>query len=136
MNWIDTRLGLTRDQWVVIGLMGSALAWFVVLGVIQTDEAEAAGGALISAPPQGLLVHAVLSQMDSRGPFAPPAFPLSSEIVLQYRSHQSGFDVGAIRWRHIGKGAPVMHCEMQGCKTTVTLGLKSTRPCQYKTHGP
>ncbi len=68
--------------------------------------------------------------------FPPPAFPLSAEIVLQYRSHQSRFDVGAIRWQHIGKGAPVMHCEMQGCKTTVTLGLKSTRPCQYKTHGP
>ena len=61
MDWIDTLLGLTRDQWVVIGLMGSALAWFVVLGVVQTGEAEAAIGALISAPPQGLLVHAVLS---------------------------------------------------------------------------
>ena len=66
MNWIDTILGLTRDQWIVIGLMGSAPAWFVVLGVVQTDEA--AIGALISAPPQGLLVHAVLSHMDSRGP--------------------------------------------------------------------
>ena len=52
----------------MIGLMGSALACFVVLGVVQTDEAEAARGALISAPPQGLLVHAVLSHMDSRGP--------------------------------------------------------------------
>ncbi len=40
MDWIDTLLGLTRDQWVVIGLMGSALAWFVVLGVVQTGEAE------------------------------------------------------------------------------------------------
>ncbi len=31
MNWIDTILGLTGDQWIVVGLMGSALAWFVVL---------------------------------------------------------------------------------------------------------
>lgn len=28
MNWIDTTLGLTRDQWVVVGLMGSSLEWF------------------------------------------------------------------------------------------------------------
>ena len=75
MDWIDTLLGLTRDQWVVIGLMGSALAWFVVLGVVQTDEAETAIGALISAPPQGLLVHAVLSHMDSRGPSLRRLFP-------------------------------------------------------------
>lgn len=75
MNWIDTRLGLTRDQWVVIGLMGSALACFVVLGVVQTDEAEAAIGALISAPPQVLLVHTVLSRMDSRGPPLHRFFP-------------------------------------------------------------
>ncbi len=135
MNWIDTILGLTGDQWIVVGLMGSALAWFVVLGVVQTDEAQLTIGASSGYFHKDTLSMVSITHGFPRS-FVLPAFPLSAEIVLQYRSHQSGFDVGAIRWQHIGKGAPVMHCEMQGCKTTVTLGLKSTRPCQYKTHGP
>jgi hypothetical protein len=33
MDWIDTVLHLTGDQWIVVGFMGSALAWAVVLVV-------------------------------------------------------------------------------------------------------
>ncbi|MEO6307134.1 MAG: hypothetical protein ABIO96_10145 [Nitrospiraceae bacterium] len=33
MSWIDGVMGLTEDQWTVVGFMGSALAWIVVLTV-------------------------------------------------------------------------------------------------------
>ena len=33
MSWIDGIWGLTEDQWIYVGFMGSALAWVVVLTV-------------------------------------------------------------------------------------------------------
>jgi hypothetical protein len=33
MSWIDGVMGLTEDQWIYVGFMGSALAWLVVLTV-------------------------------------------------------------------------------------------------------
>ena len=33
MSWMDGILGLTEDQWIYVGFMGSALAWTVVLTV-------------------------------------------------------------------------------------------------------
>jgi len=33
MSWIDGVLGLTEDQWITVGFMSSALAWFIVLVV-------------------------------------------------------------------------------------------------------
>jgi hypothetical protein len=33
MNWIDAISSLTEDQWIYVGFMGSALAWFIVLTV-------------------------------------------------------------------------------------------------------
>ena len=132
MNWIDTRLGLTRDQWVVIGLMGSALACFVVLGVVQADEAEAAIGALISAPPQVLLIHAVLSHMDSRGPSLHRLFPCqqrsysntarTSPGLMSVAAHRQG------RARHALRDARVQDDGDSWSEIDASLPIQDSRP--------
>ena len=33
MSWIDGVLGLTEDQWIKVGVLGSGLAWAIVLVV-------------------------------------------------------------------------------------------------------
>jgi len=33
MSWIDGVLGLTEDQWIKVGVLGSGLAWSIVLVV-------------------------------------------------------------------------------------------------------
>ena len=33
MSWIDGVLGLTGDQWIKVGVLGSGLAWVIVLVV-------------------------------------------------------------------------------------------------------